>query len=95
MLGCNSGIFDQYRKHEEASRKNNAVFFFADTLMRFGISDPQTRRDIQDHYGKWHIDHIQPLANFDLTNIEQLKIACNYNNLQPLWASDNLSKNKY
>ena len=45
-----------------------------------------------DNYGEWHIDHIQPLANFDLTDIKQLKVVCHYSNLQPLWAKDNLIK---
>lgn len=42
----------------------------------------------------WHIDHIRPLAKFDLTDPVQLAEACNYSNLQPLWARDNLRKGK-
>ena len=42
----------------------------------------------------WHIDHIKPLAAFDLTDTIQFKQAVHYTNLQPLWAEANLSKGK-
>lgn len=45
-----------------------------------------------DNYGEWHLDHIIPLASFDLTDRQQFLEAYNWLNYQPLWAKDNWSK---
>jgi hypothetical protein len=46
-----------------------------------------------ENYGftTWHIDHVRPLATFDLTNEAQLREACHFSNLRPLWAAENES----
>lgn len=49
-----------------------------------------------DNYGKngWHVDHIIPDSwfNYNSTNDEGFKNSWALSNLQPLWASENLSK---
>lgn len=42
--------------------------------------------------GDLHIDHIIPLSYYDLTILEQRKIAFKFDNHQLLWGSDNLEK---
>lgn len=45
------------------------------------------------NYGSgWHVDHVLPIASFDLTKVAEIKKACHYMNLQPLWARENLCK---
>jgi hypothetical protein len=42
--------------------------------------------------GGWHIDHIIPCAFFDLSKPSHQKVCFNWQNLQPLWESDNCAK---
>lgn len=47
-----------------------------------------------DNHGEWHIDHIKPVSLFDPET--DVSIVNSLDNLQPLWAYENLSKgNKY
>ena len=46
-----------------------------------------------DNWGEvWEIDHIIPLASFDLNDRDQLLIAVHYTNLQPLTVTENRQK---
>jgi hypothetical protein len=39
-----------------------------------------------------HIDHIKPIAAFNLENEEEFLDCCHYTNFQPLFAKDNMEK---
>jgi hypothetical protein len=41
---------------------------------------------------KWELDHIKPLCAFDLSDLEQLKLANHYTNIRPLFKKDNRAK---
>lgn len=47
-----------------------------------------------DNYGEWQVDHIRPIASFNFNSAEdpQFKECWALNNLQPLWAEENLMK---
>ncbi len=42
--------------------------------------------------GKWHADHIVPLAAHDMSDEAQQRKAFHYTNMQPLWADENMRK---
>jgi hypothetical protein len=49
-----------------------------------------------DNYGKvWHVDHVIPLAFFNLACYKEQKLALNWSNLRPLKAIENMSKNAF
>ncbi len=77
------------------------IYKCAKTELLLGCSFDQFKEHIEskfvdgmswDNMKEWHIDHIKPLASFNLSDLEQQKKAFNYTNQQPLWAIDNLKK---
>lgn len=75
------------------------------TILLLGCSIGEFRQHIEKQWqsgmtwdnrgvgqGKWQIDHITPLASFDLTKPDEQKRAFHFSNQQPLWHSDNAKK---
>jgi hypothetical protein len=59
---------------------------------KFYIENMFTEGMTWENYGEWHLDHIKPLYLSE--NEEDLIQLNHYTNLQPLWAEDNLKKNR-
>lgn len=77
------------RKYKKARRTEEllgadikVVQSHLESLFKLGMS--------WENHGKWHIDHIVPLAI--AKNEEETLKLFHYKNLQPLWAKENLSK---
>ncbi len=73
----------------------------ASTMELLGCTANQFREHIESQFidgmawgqrGKWSIDHIIPIAAFDLTDPKHQRYAFHWSNCQPLWAEDNLAK---
>ena len=69
------------------------------TIEELGYSAKELKEHIEslfkegmdwNNWGEWHIDHIKPLTKFDKK--EDLKKINALENLQPLWAKENLIK---
>lgn len=43
---------------------------------------------------KWNVDHIKPLFEFNLLDLDQQKIAFHYSNLRPLWFIENMKRHR-
>jgi len=46
----------------------------------------------EDNYGAWHVDHVTPVALFDLRQPDHRRRAFHCANMAPMWAADNLAK---
>lgn len=71
------------------------------TFALVGCSPEELARHIESQFAEgmtwenrslWHIDHIIPVAKFDLSDEFQQKAAFHYTNLRPLWAVHNQKK---
>lgn len=77
------------------SKKGSAVKLLGCSIDEFKIYMQSKFKEGMswDNHGLWHMDHIKPLTAFNLEDEFELSQACHYTNMQPLWASENQSKN--
>lgn len=45
-----------------------------------------------ENRSEWHLDHIRPIASFDLTDLEQQRVCFHFTNIRPLWRRANQQK---
>jgi hypothetical protein len=92
-----SKLIPDLHRHWEADELLGAD----DKTVRKHIEDQFQDGMTWDNHGEWHIDHILPCKMkhpltgediFDLTKPSDQKLLFNYRNLQPLWESENCSK---
>lgn len=81
-------------KRERGGRKTSSLSFLGYAMADLAV---HLEKQFQPgmtwaNYGKWHVDHIKPCAAFDLTVPEQFAACWALNNLQPMWARDNIKK---
>ena len=62
---------------------------------RIYIQNQFTEGMTWENHGEWEIDHIRPMASFDLTDPHQQRECFNWSNLQPMWAEENRSKSSW
>ena len=77
------------RKKEHSKELLGCSYEFLLSWFGFLFEDDMT---LKNHGKVWHVDHIIPVNSFDLIDEDERFRCCNWSNLQPLYAKDNLSK---
>lgn len=90
-LRCRKRIWEAFKKkgYTKKSKSFSLIGCTADELAVY--IERQFKEGMSwSNYGQWHIDHIIPLASANTE--EEVEKLFHYKNLQPLWASENISK---
>jgi len=88
-----SGIWRSLKGNKNGRQWESLVGYSLDTLIKH-LEKQFTKGMTWENYGIWHVDHKIPLNVFNYTKSEHedFKKCWALENLQPLWAFDNLSK---
>ena len=81
-----------FLKSDLESKRTKEIVGLDKENFKFYIENKFTEGMSWENYGEWHIDHIKPL--YEANDVEEVLLLNHYTNLQPLWAEDNLKKNR-
>lgn len=78
------------------SRKWSAALGYTTTQLRAHLERQFTPGMSWANKGEWHIDHIVPVASFEITSLDspEFKACFGMHNLRPMWGTENLKKGK-
>ena len=91
MSRCiSSGVRNSLKKAK--LKKNNGSFKYISCSPSFLLERLEKMRIERGLNEDYHVDHMKPLASFDLSDPEELRRAWHFSNLQSLSPEDNLAK---
>ena len=81
-------------KRAKGGRKWESLVGYSLTELKLHIERQFLPRMTWENMGKWHVDHVIPLASFSYTSPDDpdFKAAWAITNLRPLWAKKNMQK---
>jgi hypothetical protein len=91
---CMSSRMRRLLKQNKAGRSWEKITGYNNEALRIWLESKFQPGMSWENYGQWHIDHIRPVSSFDFS-VEPLEVARHcwaLENLQPLWAIDNMRK---
>lgn len=87
-LRCRGQIIDALRGKAAKSKRSFELIGCTVSELKVHLeSQFLPTMEWSNHGTTWHIDHIKPVASFDLTEQDQQKLCFHYSNLQPLFTT--------
>jgi len=85
MKRCGTRVREMLRGLTKSDRTKTLVGCTPETLRAYIEAQFTAGQSWESRgYRGWHLDHVVPVAAFDLTNRDHQLLCCNYRNLQPL-----------
>jgi hypothetical protein len=92
LRGAISGQIWKALKGRKRFRKSETLLGYTMAKLKDHLERQFSRGMSWENYGKWHLDHIIPLARLPLNDDADIRAAWALSNLRPLWKRDNETK---